>query len=143
LMVDAAALYSDLHHAGVKFYSWDLGSGKAATIEMGNRYAVFIDFRNIESSADELVTVAHEVGHIETGATHTVSSPYDLIEKHEYKANKYAVQRVIPREDFLAALSSGYTEIWSLAEYFNVTEEFMRKAACLYLNGNLASELYM
>ena len=29
-----------------------------------------------------------------------------------------------------------------LAEYFEVTEDFMRKAVCLYVHGNVATELY-
>ena len=27
-------------------------------------------------------------------------------------------------------------------DYFNVTEDFMRKAVCFYIHGNLAAELY-
>lgn len=101
-----------------------------------------MDFGNIHSSAEELVVVAHEGGHISTGATHKVNSPYDLIEKHEYKADKWAVQKLIPEEELDEAVASGCTELWQLAEHFAVTEEFMRKAVCWYVHGNLAAELY-
>ena len=40
------------------------------------------------------------------------------------------------------AIALGYTELWQLADFFGVTESFMRKAVCLYVHGNLASELY-
>ena len=45
-------------------------------------------------------------------------------------------------EDLDVAVADGYTDIWSLAEHFGVTEDFMRKAVCWYTHGNLATELY-
>ncbi|MGN1004788.1 MAG: ImmA/IrrE family metallo-endopeptidase, partial [Oscillospiraceae bacterium] len=82
------SLYDELNRAGVRFYHWDMDDLQAATIELGGRYGVFMDFGNIRTGAEELVVVAHEGGHISTGATHRVDSPYDLVEKHEYKADK-------------------------------------------------------
>ena len=45
-------------------------------------------------------------------------------------------------EDLDEAIAQGCTEIWELAERFGVTEQFMRKAVCYYVHGNLATELY-
>ena len=135
-------LYDELNSAGVRFYHWDLDDGQATTIEMGGNYGIFMDFQNISTEAEELVTVAHEGGHVFTGATHKVSSPYDLIAKHEYKADKWAVQRLISADALDAAVAEGYTDIYSLAEHFNVTLPFMKKAVCLHTHGNLAADLY-
>ena len=49
---------------------------------------------------------------------------------------------MITEEELDEAVANGHTEIWDLADYFDVTEEFMRKAVCLYTYGNLATELY-
>lgn len=136
------SLYKELNDAGVRFYHWDMDDLQAATIEQEGRYGVFMDFGNIRTGAEELVVVAHEGGHICTGATHRVDSPYDLVEKHEYKADKWAVQRLIPEEQLDEAVADGCTELWQLAEHFGVTEEFMKKAVCWYVHGNLAAELY-
>ena len=136
------SLYRQLNQSGVRFYCWDMGDERAATVELQGRYGIFVDFDNIHSQAEELVTVAHEGGHCMTGATHKVSSPYDLIEQHEKKAWKWAVCHLISRKELDAAVADGYTDLWSLAEYFGVTESFMRKVVCLYTNGNLADELY-
>ncbi|MGM9607318.1 MAG: ImmA/IrrE family metallo-endopeptidase [Oscillospiraceae bacterium] len=136
------SLYNELNRAGVRFYHWDMDDVQAVTIEQGGQYGVFMDFGNIHTGAEELVVVAHEGGHISTGATHRVDSPYDLVEKHEYKADKWAVQRLIPEEALDEAVAGGCTELWQLAEHFGVTEEFMKKAVCWYVHGNLASELY-
>lgn len=84
----------------------------------------------------------HEGGHYATGTTHEVCSPWDLVEKHEYSADKWAVEHAVTPEALDDAVAAGYTEIWQLADYFGVTEDFMRKAVCWYTNGNLAAELY-
>ena len=137
------SLYHELNDAGVRFYHWNMDDDlQAATIEQDGKYGVFMDFDNIHTEAEELVVVAHEGGHISTGSTHKVNSPYDLVEKHEHKANKWAVQQLVPEEALDEAVAAGNTELWQLAEYFGVTEEFMRMAVCWYVHGNLASELY-
>lgn len=141
-MSKTLALYNELNSRGVRFYHWDLGEDQAVTMEMDGRWAVFMDFANIPTAADELVIVAHEGGHVSTGATHRVDSPYDLVEKHEYKADKWAVQRLITAEELDGAVAEGRTELWELADRFGVTEEFMRKAVCWYTHGNLSTELY-
>ena len=45
-------------------------------------------------------------------------------------------------DDLDQAVAEGCTEIWELADRFGVTEDFVRKAGCYYVHGNLATELY-
>lgn len=137
------ALYDQLNTTGVSFFTWDLGEDKASTMEMNGLYAVFMDFDNIHSKAEESVVLAHEGGHASTGSTHKVCSPYDLVEKHEYKAWKWAVQRLISCAELDDAIADGCCEMWELAERFGVTQEFMEKAVCWHTYGNLAVEEYM
>lgn len=49
---------------------------------------------------------------------------------------------MIPVVDLDEAVAEGHTELWDLAEYFGVTEDFVKKAVCWYTYGNLATELY-
>ena len=136
------SFYQKVNSAGVRFYLWPMNGEKATTIEISGKYGIFMDFDSIESSKEEAVVVAHEAGHACTGATHKVSSPFDLVEKHEYKAWKWAAQNYIAVDELDDAVASGHTELWDLAEYFGVTEDFMRKAVCWYTYGNLATDLY-
>jgi Zn-dependent peptidase ImmA (M78 family) len=136
------ALYDELNAAGVRFYHWPMDQERAATIEQSGKYGVFMDFDNIRDSAQELVVVAHEGGHISTGSTHRVDSPYDLVEKHEHKADRWAIERLIPADELDQAVADGCTELWQLAEHFAVTEEFMKKAVCWYVHGTMATQLY-
>ena len=64
-------------------------------------------------------------------------------QKCENRAERYAIKHYIPREALFEAVNSGLTEYWQLAEHFGFTEDFVRKAVCLYAFGNLSAELYL
>ena len=63
-------------------------------------------------------------------------------QRHENRSDKWAIQMLIPVEALDDAIAEGCTEVWELAERFQVTEEFVRKAVCFYVHGNVAEELY-
>lgn len=96
----------------------------------------------MKNAADTFSALLHESGHYATGATHAVCSPYDLVEKHEYSADKWAVQRAVSEEALDEAVAAGITEIHALAEHFGITEDLMRKAVCWYTYGNVSAEMY-
>ena len=108
--------------------------------EDGNCY-VGMDKSIIDSSAQEQVHLAHELGHCATGGFYNRYSPYDLRQKHERKADKWAIRQLIPQEQLLEAVDAGITEVWDLAELFDVTIQFMYKAMCYYKHGHLNTEL--
>lgn len=141
-------LYKWLDEEGVSIFERPLPFSnpdtKSASIRlnMTGEWGMFIDRSRLEDSTEELSAIAHECGHFATGTTHQVCSPLDLIEKHEYKADKWAVQHLVSEEKLDNAVADGYTEIWSLAEYFGTTEDMMKKAVCWYVYGNLDTELY-
>ena len=58
------------------------------------------------------------------------------------KANHIAYRCVERHEDLDDAVANGCTEIWELAERFSVPEEFIKKAVCYHVHGNVATELY-
>lgn len=72
--------------------------------------------------------LAHEIGHCETLAFYNAYSPLEIREKHEARADRWAVSKLVPVWELTEALKHGISEIWALAEHFGVTEEFMRKA---------------
>lgn len=101
-----------------------------------------IDQSVMDGDALELVHLGHEIGHCETGSFYSIHTAVDCRQRHENKADKWAVKKLIPVNDLDNAVADGCTEIWELAERFGVTEQFMRKAVCYYVHGNLATELY-
>lgn len=104
----------------------------------GNCY-IAIDPLRVVSSADGKTKLAHELGHCVMGAFYNVYTTLDIRQKHENTADKWAIKKLIPEEELNAAVKEGCTEMWQLAEYFGVTEPFIRKAVSLYKFGNLYS----
>ena len=131
-MTDLSAIYRDADRMGVPIYSYDIGFADAATLEVGGRYAVMVDPRRICSISGIKGVLAHELGHCATGCTHHVSSPYDLVARHEYKANRWAVEQYLPFSQLNAAVAGGLTEPWQLAEYFDLPEGLIRWAIQYY-----------
>ena len=99
-----------------------------ATIRDGEWYAVFLDFSKIRSTRLLRGVCCHEMGHVATGALHKVDSPFELAERSEYRANRWAAQHYLTREDFQEAFDAGYTEPWQLAEFFDMPERDVRAA---------------
>lgn len=99
-----------------------------ATIRDGECYAIFLDFSRIRSPRLMRGVCIHELGHAATGSLHKVSSPFDLVERSEYRANRWAAENFLNEADFRAAFADGYTEPWELAEYFDLPEEDIKKA---------------
>jgi hypothetical protein len=127
---------ADAEHIPV--YSFDLPQTHSLSL-MNNdgSCAVAIDPFGLNSTKDEKIRLAHELGHCVTGSFYNRYSDFDIKAKSEYRADKWAIKKLIPKDELQAAFEQGYTEPWDLAEYFNVTEEFIIKAVNLYQLGNI------
>lgn len=99
-----------------------------ATIRDGGCYAIFLDFSQIGSIRLMNGVCYHESGHAATGALHKVDSPYELVERSEYRANRWAAEHYLPAEEFKEAFAAGYTELWQLADYFDLPEDDIKNA---------------
>ena len=99
-----------------------------ATIRDEGFYAVFLDFTKIKSTRLLRGVCFHELGHIATGALHKVDSPYELVERSEYRANRWATETFLTEEAFREAFAEGYTELWQLSEYFDLPEQVIADA---------------
>lgn len=108
----------------------------------GGDCAIALNPKLLDTKAKETAALAHDLGHCMTGAFYEPSSPQSSIGRCEYKADKWAIQNAVSREELEAARQAGYREIYELAEYFDLTEEFMRKVVCWYDHGNLDVDVY-
>lgn len=124
-------VYSKICELGVILIGTD-NDIKAATIEYQDNYGIFLNYNNFINSADEFRVLSHEYGHCKTGATHKLYSPYQLIEQHEYRANRAAVLEFLPFDKLLDAAENGCTEVWQIAEYLNMPNEFVALAIDVY-----------
>lgn len=106
------------------------------------RCYIGMDYSVLEDENTRRVHLSHELGHCRTGAFYNRWAARDIRQKHENRADKWAIQKLIPQDKLDEAVAAGYDDIYSLADHFNVTVAFMKKAVCWYTHGNLAADLY-
>ena len=99
-----------------------------ATVRDGSFYGVFLDFSKIQSTRLLRGVCCHELGHIATGALHKVDSPYELVERSEYRAARWVAEHYLTDDAFREAFAQGYTELWQLSEYFDLPEKIIQNA---------------
>ena len=128
--MNTSNLYDLAEENKIEVIQFDLRNCESVSIATNGDYYIGID-KNINKTADEKVHLAHELGHCITGAFYNEYSDNDIRERAEYKANKWAILRLVPKKIFIDLLKKGYKQ-WELAEYFEVTEDFIKKAFHLY-----------
>ncbi len=109
-----------------------LNSIKSLILSDGGEVTIGLNTDRLENSADEAWCMGHEMGHFHTGTYYTLYSPTQLREKAEYKADAWMVQFLVPPGELKSAFKEGYTEPWELAEYFDVPEPVVLRAAYIY-----------
>ena len=142
-MVELLELYNYAEQQEIDVDWFSMESGASLSLPLPNgKYAIAIDPYKLGSIADEKEKLGHELGHCGTCSFYNRWATCDIRKKHENRADKWAVQKLISAEDLDAAVAEGCAEMWELAERFDVTHEFMKKVVCWYTHGNLATELY-
>lgn len=127
-----AKLYELVDAENITVFSASCPNSKALCIrnDTTGKYYIILDKNN----PNEVELLAHELGHCMTGSLYNPDSPLDINSKHEYGACKWAIEQLIPKQDMEDAFECGIVEVWELAEYFEVSEEFIKKAAYIYFD---------
>lgn len=94
---------------------------------------ILYDNSKLASSNEKKEVLAEELGHYYYDATYKFNSDLQFISKQEYKAKKYSYSMLIPFENLRKAILNGRTSILLLAEYFDVTIDFMSRCIAFYL----------
>mgnify|MGYP000756110354 FL=1 len=127
-MLNQLNQYAIQHNIDVDFFS--MRAIKALSIPG----AIALNPLMIHTMPELIDAYSHELGHHETGSFYKIDSKYETRQRMEEKATRWAVQELIPADKLLAAFEMGYTEIWQLAEYFNVTEDFIKNTIRIHLS---------
>jgi hypothetical protein len=93
----------------------------------GIHCAIMLDPSRLLCEAQQRQMLAHELGHCSTGAFYNRHAKRDLRQKHENRADQWAIKKLISKVELDFAVSTGHTELWDLADYFGVTE---RSSSC-------------
>lgn len=141
--METIELYQEAEDSSIPIMVLDIPQTGSMCIQAeSGRCYIGMDYGILSDDAARRVHLAHELGHCKTGAFYNRWAAKDIRQKHEHRADKWAIQRMIPEDALDDAVAEGHTELWDLAEHFGVTEGLMRKAVCWYTYGNLAAELY-
>ena len=136
-------LYDLARQQNITIYGFDLPeTGSMSIMTDSGHCGIAMDPSIRDGAVRERVHLSHELGHCVTGSFYNRYAAVDCRQRHENRANKWAIQALIPVEDLDEAIAEGCTEVWELADRFQVTEDLIRKAVCYYVHGNLAAELY-
>ena len=141
--METEALYDFAKQQNIEVIPFPMPENNSMSIMTDNGDCfIGIDPRIQNGSIQERVHLSHEIGHCVTGSFYNIYAAIDSRQRHENKADKWAIQYLIPVEELDDAVAHGVTEFWELAEQFGVTEEFAKKAVCYYVHGNVAADLY-
>ena len=122
-MFEISDFYDYCKRNQVDVIPYDGSPHPGATIRYQGNYAIFLDFSKIHSTRLLRSVCCHELGHAATGALHKIDSPYELVERNEYRAKRWVTEKYLTAEDFQNAFSDGCTELWQLVEYFDLPEQ--------------------
>ena len=123
--MELTEIYKKINDSNIKVFSYNIPETKAATLEIEKTYGIFINYNEIENSNEEFMVLAHEYGHCKSGSTHKLGSKYELISRHEYRANRKAVLEFLPIELLKDAIKNGCKLSYEFAEYLNLPEKFI------------------
>lgn len=131
-MITVDELYEEATNDDILVVNHKLSCCAAMSVCDGENCIVVVDEKQTANTADCKVKTAHEIGHCKTMSFYTQYTPFAERGQFERRADKWAVQRLMPSDEFLSAIRSGCVEIWELAEYFDVTEDFVCRACEIY-----------
>ena len=141
--MELGALYDLAEQENIEVIRFPMAiNGSMSVMDDNGACYIGMDDAVRDGGIQERVHLIHELGHCVTGSFYNRYAAIDSRQRHENRADKWAVKKLIPVEALDDAIAEGCTEVWELAERFGVTEEFIRKAVCYHVHGNLAAELY-
>ena len=101
--------YADSQNIDVYYYAMRQVKSIALPDE-----TIVMNTDKIETGTEETVHLAHELGHIETGSFYSIHSEFDLRAKHELRADRRAIKRLILATDCKKPSAAAYAIYGSL-----------------------------
>jgi hypothetical protein len=87
----------------------------------------FVWIKKKLSTAEKLSIIAEEIGHYKTSYGNILDQSDLMNVKQELLARRWAYEKVLPLNLVMDAIKNGISEVYDLADYFDVTELFMRE----------------
>jgi hypothetical protein len=95
----------------------------------GNRIAIMKDIPTLKEKA---CILAEEIGHYYTGYGDIINQMEISNRKQEYKGRLWAYDKQIGLIGIVNAFNAGCQSLYDMAEYLDITEEFLKEALSCY-----------
>jgi len=129
---DLNKLYDLALKENIEIYDYNWNNALGRIFQIDNNYYIVLNERKIENSKQEKQTLAEELGHYYHDALYYINSSFMIKSKCEYRAQKWAYSTLIPIQKLKEKISEGLTNIFDLAEYFNVEPNYMNDCIHFY-----------
>lgn len=116
---------------GVPVVYLPLPQTKSIAVLDGTKGVIGLDSGQRMTRGEEQARIGHELGHCLYGGFYTRSTPFDVAERHEIRADKWYILHAIPKRTLFDLLRRGY-DAWEIAEMLDTTEEYVRRAYYFY-----------
>jgi len=110
---------------------------KAITCKLDNNYYIGLNFSKIGNCREEKEIFAEELGHYYCNALYNVNSDYEIIDKKEYRAKKWAFNTLAPASSLLKLKEDGCKYSYEFAEELDVSEDLINTAYSYYKENNI------
>lgn len=116
---------------GIEIVPYPLPEVSSMSTEVGRQCYIGLDSSRSMTRAEEQSRLGHELGHCLYGGFYSRTSPCDLIERHEARADRWYICTAIPRGRLFKLLREGY-DAWDIAEQLDTTEDYVHRAYYMY-----------
>ncbi len=121
-------LLREAEREGVEVISWSLkGNTKGAYYN-----GVIALNKNISTTSEKTCVLAEELGHYYTSCGNIIDTSDTNNRKQEVKARRWAVKRLVTLKNIIKAFEAGCRNLYEMAEYIGVTEDFLKDAFATY-----------
>lgn len=121
-------LLKEAEEEGLKVISWPF-HGKTKGLYYDGVIAINKD---LSTTAERTCILAEELGHYYTSCGNIIDTSDTDNRKQEVKARRWAVKRLVTLKRIIQAFEAGCRNMYELAEYIGVTEDFLRSAFATY-----------
>ena len=135
MYIELNKLYEIAEKEDIKIYNWHIEDCYGCYLNIDKINVIALNYNELGTYIDEKIVLAEELGHYYYDATYTLESTNKvLISKQEYKAKKWSYYTLVPYKSLQSAIIKGFRTLWDLANYFNVTYEYMQNCIDFYTN---------
>jgi hypothetical protein len=135
------SLYNHAIKNNIEIINPHFSSTKKSAYIYDNGYKnILLDKSQIDSSEEELMLLAEEIGHYETGSFCFIEATYntDLERLNRSKgkalAKRWAIEKIIPPEKINKAIKNMCYEDYEIAEFCGVRLDYLREALRIYMS---------